>query len=91
MTATITMDESGQITLPAALKRALGAVPGTRLRAEVSDGRLQIVKEDELSEIKEGILENGVLVLPHFGFPVDVAAALRAERDERSVREDTQQ
>lgn len=45
MTATITMDEAGQITLPAALKRAFGAVPGARLRAEVTAGRIEIVSE----------------------------------------------
>lgn len=91
MTATITMEEGGQITLPAGIKRALGVMPGSRLRAEVSEGRLQIVKEEALPEITEGVMENGVLVLPHFGFPVDVAAALRAERDERSDRKDVQQ
>ncbi|WP_395750503.1 AbrB/MazE/SpoVT family DNA-binding domain-containing protein [Prosthecobacter sp.] len=91
MTATITMDEGGQITLPAAIKRAFGVGPGTRLRAEVSGGRLQIMKEDEPPEIKEGVLENGLLVLPHFGFTVDVGAALRAERDERSAQRDEQQ
>ncbi|MGV3658780.1 MAG: hypothetical protein ACO1TE_01310 [Prosthecobacter sp.] len=86
MTATLIMDEAGQITLSGAVKRAFGVAPGVQFRAEVTKGRLQMVPDESLPEITEGVMENGVLVLPHFGFPVDVAAAVRAERDELAER-----
>ncbi len=84
MTATITIDEAGQILLPEALQRAFGVVPGARLRAEVNSGRMEIVKD--VPEVTQGVLENGVLVLPRLGIKMDAAAAIRADRDERAER-----
>jgi bifunctional DNA-binding transcriptional regulator/antitoxin component of YhaV-PrlF toxin-antitoxin module len=84
MTATITIDEAGQILLPEVLRRAFGAEPGALLRAEVNCGRMEIVKD--IPEITQGVMENGVLVLPRLGIKVDAAAAVRAERDERAER-----
>jgi bifunctional DNA-binding transcriptional regulator/antitoxin component of YhaV-PrlF toxin-antitoxin module len=83
MTATITVDETGQIQLPEALKRVFGVEPGVRLRAEVTSGRIEIVKEVPI--VTEGILEDGLLVLPKLGAKVDAAAAVRADRDERTL------
>ncbi len=79
MTATFTLDEAGRIILPEALGRVFGAEPGLRLRAEVTPDRIEIVKD--VPVITEGVLENGVLVLPKLGIPMDAAAAVRAERD----------
>jgi bifunctional DNA-binding transcriptional regulator/antitoxin component of YhaV-PrlF toxin-antitoxin module len=84
MTATLTIDAAGQITLPEALKRVFGAEPGDRLRAEVSADRIEIVRE--IPVVSEGVLEKGVLVLPRLGVKMDVAAAVRAERDEQAER-----
>ena len=84
MTATITIDEAGQINLPEDVKRVFGAEPGERLRAEVTSDRIEIVKE--MPEVTEGVLENGVLVLPRLGIKVDAATAIRAERDEQAER-----
>ncbi len=86
MTATITIDEAGQINLPDALKRVFGVEPGVRLRAEVTSDRIEIVKD--IPVVTEGELENGVLVLPKLGIKMDVGAAIRADRDEQAVESD---
>ena len=84
MTATFTIDDAGQINLPDALKRVFGVEPGIRLRAEVTSDRIEIVKD--IPVITEGVLENGVLVLPKLGIKMDAGAAIRADRDEQAER-----
>lgn len=84
MTATITIDEAGQITLPDAVKRVFGVEPGSRLRAEVTAGRIEIVQE--LPVVTEGVLENGVLLLPKLGIKMDAAVAIRGDRAEQADR-----
>lgn len=84
MTATLTIDPAGRIVLPDALKRVFGAEPGTRLQADVTSDRIEIVKE--LPVVTEGIVEDGVLLLPRLGVKLDAAAALRADRDEQAER-----
>ncbi len=84
MTATLTIDEAGQINLPDAMKRVFGVEPGVPLRAEVTAGRIEIVKD--IPSVTEGVLENGVLVLPRLGIKIDAGAAIRAERDELAER-----
>jgi len=65
MTGTFTIDDAGQIVLPEAMKRVLGLEPGVRLRADVTSDRIEIVKD--IPAVTEGVLENGVLVLPKLG------------------------
>ena len=84
MTATFTIDEAGQINLPDALKRVFGVEPGVRLRAEVTSDRIEIVKD--IPVVTEGVLENGVLVLPKLGIKMDAGAAIRADREEQAER-----
>ncbi len=84
MTATLTIDEAGQIYLPESLKRVFGVEPGVRLRAEVTANRIEIVKD--IPVVTAGELENGVLVLPKLGIKMDAAAAIRADRDEQAER-----
>jgi hypothetical protein len=36
---------------------------------------------NDVLEVSTGVLENGVLVMPKLGIKIDVAAAVRAERD----------
>ena len=84
MTATFTIDDAGQINLPDALKRVFGVEPGIRLRAEVTSDRIEIVKD--IPVITEGVLENGVLVLPKLGIKMDAGATIRADRDEQAER-----
>lgn len=84
MTATITIDEAGQIQLPEGVKRIFGAKPGARLRAEVTADRIEIVKD--VPEVTEGVMEKGVLVLPRMGIKMDAGAAIRADRNEQAER-----
>ncbi|MFN0080583.1 MAG: hypothetical protein ACKVY0_29295 [Prosthecobacter sp.] len=84
MTATLTIDDAGQICLPESLKRVFGVEPGVRLRAEVTAHRIEIVKD--IPVVTAGELENGVLVLPKLGIKMDAAAAIRADRDEQAER-----
>lgn len=62
MTATISIDEAGQIRLPGALSRVFGLKPGVRVQAEVTLGKIEIVQD--VPEISEGVMEKGVLVVP---------------------------
>lgn len=39
-----------------------------------------------IPEVTQGVLENGVLILPKLGIPMDAAAAVRADRDEQGSR-----
>lgn len=84
MTATLTIDEAGQINLPEALKRVFGVEPGVRLRAEVTSDRIELVKD--MPVVTEGVLENGVLLLPRLGIKMDAGAAIRADREEQAER-----
>lgn len=84
VTGTITIDDAGQIYLPDALKRVFGAEPGVCLRAEVTSDRIEIVKD--IPMVTEGVLENGVLVLPRLGIKMDAGTAIRADRDEQAER-----
>jgi bifunctional DNA-binding transcriptional regulator/antitoxin component of YhaV-PrlF toxin-antitoxin module len=82
--AAITMDEAGRIQLPEALKRVFGVQPGVRLHAKVTSGRIEIVRE--VPVVTEGVVEEGILLLPKLGVNIDAAAAIRAGRDERTQR-----
>jgi bifunctional DNA-binding transcriptional regulator/antitoxin component of YhaV-PrlF toxin-antitoxin module len=84
MTATFTIDDTGQIILPDALKRVFGVEPGVRLRAEVTSDRIEIVKD--IPVVTDGVLENGVLVLPKLGIKMDAGAAIRADREAQADR-----
>ncbi|MFZ2280656.1 MAG: AbrB/MazE/SpoVT family DNA-binding domain-containing protein [Prosthecobacter sp.] len=84
MTATLTIDEAGQINLPESLRRVFGVEPGQRLRAEVTEDRIEIVKD--VPVVTAGEMENGVLVLPRLGIKLDAGAAVRAERDDQATR-----
>lgn len=80
MTATLTIDDAGQIILPEALKRVFGVEPGVRLRAEVTADRIEIVKDiPVVTETTRSA--SGRLVLAPTGIMVDSAKAVREERD----------
>ena len=85
MTATLTIDNAGQINLPEALRRAFGAEPGVRVRAEVTSGRIEIVKD--IPEVTQTTRSpSGRLVLAPTGITVDVAKAIRDNREELASR-----
>ena len=80
MTATLTIDESGQIALPEALRVVFGLKPGARVRAEVTPDRIEIVKEMPLAT-ETTLSPSGRLVLAPTGIPMDAGGAVREERD----------
>jgi bifunctional DNA-binding transcriptional regulator/antitoxin component of YhaV-PrlF toxin-antitoxin module len=80
MTATLTIDASGQIDLPEPLRRIFGVMPGVRVRAEVTPDRIEIVKD--IPVVSETMLSpSGRLVLAATGVLVDAASAVREERE----------
>lgn len=85
MTATLTIDASGQITLPDALRQVFGLMPGVRLRADVTADRIELVKDIPL--VNETILApSGRLVLAPTGIQMDAGKAVREERDDLASR-----
>jgi bifunctional DNA-binding transcriptional regulator/antitoxin component of YhaV-PrlF toxin-antitoxin module len=85
MTATFTIDETGQINLPDAMKCVFGVEPGVRLRAEVTSDRIEIVKD--IPVVMETIRSSsGRLILAPTGIKVDTGKAIREERDELANR-----
>lgn len=80
MTATLVMTETGQIELPEAVKRVFGAAPGTRLRAEVTAERIEIIKDTSVVSATSRS-SSGRLVLAPTGITADSAKAIREERD----------
>jgi bifunctional DNA-binding transcriptional regulator/antitoxin component of YhaV-PrlF toxin-antitoxin module len=83
MTTTLTLDEEGRLTLPEPLQRVFGLKPGMLLRAEVSEGRMEIVSDEnaEPVTVTQLVETDGVLLLPKRGILVDAAGAIRAERE----------
>ena len=80
MTATITIDDDGQINLPEAVKRIFGAEPGVRLRAEVTADRIEIVKDiPVVTETSRSA--SGRLILARTGIAMDAGKAVCEERD----------
>ena len=75
----LTVDEAGRLVLPDAAMRVLGTKPGEQLRADVTPNRIDILPERPL--VTEGVIEDGVLVLPRLGLKMDIAAAVRSDRD----------
>lgn len=86
MTATLVMNEIGQIELPEAVKRVFGAEPGVRLRAEVSAERIEIIKETSPLATATTRSASGRLVLAPTGVVANSAMAVRETRDELAER-----
>jgi bifunctional DNA-binding transcriptional regulator/antitoxin component of YhaV-PrlF toxin-antitoxin module len=83
--ATFTIDDTGQIILPDAMKRVFGVEPGVRLRAEVTSDRIEIVKDiPVVTETTRS--SSGRLIYAATGIQVDSGKAIREERDELANR-----
>jgi len=80
MTAVLTIDESGQITLPETLRRVFGGQPGAQVKAEVTADRIEIVKEVPVAEATT-LSSSGRIVLAPTGIRMDAGKAVREERD----------
>ena len=84
MTATITLDSSGRLMLPQAMRDALHLRPGARLRAEVVGDSIIIGADEEFIQVvKTG--KRRVIVGPSGFDAVKAIAAAREEREDMVV------
>lgn len=84
MNATLSLDEAGRLVLPNSALQVLGMKPGDQLLANVSPNRIDI--QPKPVAISEGVLEHGVLVIARQGIQMDVATAVRADRERLAER-----
>ena len=85
MSITITLGKAGRLVVPKPLRESLGLREGTRLRLEVSGGKLEAIPEadDVQIEIRDGfpVITGG---LPRR--KGDIVKAIKAGREERTDR-----
>jgi AbrB family looped-hinge helix DNA binding protein len=82
----LTVDEKGRLCFPEAARNALGLKPGVTMRVEISSGRIEIV-QDAPEAVQTAFSTSGRLVLAGTGEAVDVARAIREERDALAARD----
>ena len=87
MTATLTLDNSGRLLLPAQILRVLGMQPGVEMKVEVSRGRIELLGEqdDDVPLITE-LSPEGKLVFPAGVQPPSaekIVAAIKSDREDR--------
>lgn len=87
MTATLTLDNSGRLLLPAQMLRVLGMQPGVEMKVEVTPGRIELLaaQEDDVPVITE-LSADGKLVFPVGVRPPSaekIVAAIKADREDR--------
>jgi bifunctional DNA-binding transcriptional regulator/antitoxin component of YhaV-PrlF toxin-antitoxin module len=87
MTATLTLDNSGRLLLPAQILRVLGRQPGVELKVEVTPGRIELLndQEEDVPVITE-LAPDGTLLLPAGVKPPSaetIVAAIMSDREDR--------
>ncbi len=87
MMATLTLDESGRLLLPAPILRVLGKQPGVEMKVEVTPGRIELLndQEDDVPLITE-LSPEGTLLFPAGVKPPSaerIVAAIKSDRDDR--------
>ncbi|MFZ4764826.1 MAG: hypothetical protein ACOYMN_07700 [Roseimicrobium sp.] len=87
MTATLTLDDSGRLLLPAQILLVLGMQPGVEMKVEVSRGRIELLgeQEDDVPLITE-LSPEGNLVFPAGAKPPSaekIVAAIKSDREAR--------
>lgn len=87
MMATLTLDNSGRLLLPAPILRVLGMQPGVELKVEVTPGRIELLtdSEDDVPLITE-LSPDGTLLFPagvSAPSAEKIVAAIKAERESR--------
>lgn len=85
MSTTISMDASGRLVLPKAIRERLNLTKGVSMRAEVVAGRIELTPVEGLMET-ELSRKAGITVLKRTGAKTDAAAAVAAERDAQAER-----
>ena len=90
MTATLTLDNSGRLLLPAPILRVLGMQPGVEMKVEVTPGRIELLsdQEDDVPVITE-LSPEGKLVLPVGVRPPSaekIVAAIKSDREDRIAK-----
>jgi bifunctional DNA-binding transcriptional regulator/antitoxin component of YhaV-PrlF toxin-antitoxin module len=90
MTATLTLDNSGRLLLPAPILRVLGMQPGVEMKVEVTPGRIELLndQEDDVPVITE-LSPDGTLLFPAGVKPPSaetIVAAIKSDREERIAK-----
>lgn len=85
MTFTISMDKSGRVVIPKAIREKLHLSGDVNLRAQVAAGRIELTPVGE--EGHDALVgKGGITVLKRRGRPIDVASAVATERSAQSNR-----
>ena len=90
MTATLTLDKSGRLLLPAQILRVLGMQPGVEMKVEVTPGRIELLndQEDDVSVITE-LSPDGMLQFPagmKLPSAEKIVAAIKSDREDRIAK-----
>ena len=83
MTQDITIDRSGRVVLPSAVRRLLNLSPGSRLTLDVVAQRIELTPKADAELLRR---PGQRTVLKPSRQPFDAAAAVRAERDAQAQR-----
>lgn len=82
MVTVVQMDASGRLVLPKPVREALHVAGPAAFTVEVVGGRIELTPA--ALDSPAGLVDKGgIQVLARVGRPVDAAAAVRADRDER--------
>jgi AbrB family looped-hinge helix DNA binding protein len=81
--ASVTVSDKGQVVIPAAIRRRLGIVPGTRLEftEEGAEIRVRVQRVRRETRIEDGYGMLSYTGSPHRLADFDVAAAMRRVRE----------
>jgi AbrB family looped-hinge helix DNA binding protein len=85
MTITITLDKTGRVLLPSAVRQRLNLQPGARLKLELLAERIELTVQAE-AQPPLALTQSHRRVLPSSGRTLDAAAATREERAAQARR-----
>lgn len=90
MTATLTLDNSGRLLLPAQILRVLGMQPGVEMKVEVTPGRIELLSDqvNDVPVITE-LSPDGTLLFPAGIKPPTaekIVAAIKSDREDRIAK-----